>query len=400
MMRLAIFGSTGSIGRNTLRLLAHLKRGGEQPGYALVALSGQNNLSLLAQQARSWQPQYLLIGQPCTAAKKALFSGYNGEIIWGEQVLAEFAAGNSCDTLLLAISGSAALPATYAAASTGKRLLLANKEALVAAGELIVAAAGASNATLVPVDSEHNALWQCLGMPHLPGKLAQAVTRLELTASGGPFWNWSATEMCHASVAAACNHPNWRMGNKISVDSATMVNKALELIEAHWLFAMHPDHLDVLVHPQSLVHGLVHMRSGAVLAQLSLPDMRVALASALFGTAAPSSGVSRLSLLDYQNLNFYPPDNKRFAALPLVYQAMRDGQDRCLCFDISNEVANLAFREGRIPFGAIVETIDAVLQQSEATSLDCIEAVRQRQQQLAELAHKVTATRTTATSCL
>jgi len=386
-MRLALFGATGSIGRNTLKLLEESPQAREACN--LVALSGHNNLALLAEQARAWQPEQLLITQVFDAEKQALFHGYRGEILWGEAQLADYASSASCDNLLLAISGSAALPAAWAAANSGKRLLLANKEALVAAGELIVNAARASGAELAPVDSEHNALWQCLGMPRLPGKLPERVERLEITASGGPFWDWPADRMRHATLDEACRHPNWRMGAKISVDSATMVNKALELIEARWLFDT--ERLSVLVHPQSLVHGLIHMESGSTLAQLSQPDMRVALASALFGKKAPASGVKPLSLLDCSQLTFFPPDNQRFAAIPLVREAMRAGADRCLCFDISNEVANLAFREGRIPFGAIVETITEIMHTSQAMPLESIETVRHRQRELAAQTRKLIA---------
>ena len=380
-MKLAVFGATGSIGQSTLAVLEAVADTCD--ACEVVALSGHTNLPLLAKQAKLWQPKHLLIAQDYCPEKRSLFSHYKGDIVWGSSHLATYAASDACDTLLLAISGSAALSSAWAAACSGKRILLANKESLVAAGELIVAAAQRSGAQLVPVDSEHNALWQCLGFPRLPSALPLGVKRLEITASGGPFWRWSAKRMYNASVDQACNHPNWSMGDKISVDSATMVNKALELIEAQWLFSVPPEQLGVVVHPQSRIHALVHRQSGSTVAQLSLPDMRIALTVALFGDNAPATGVDHLSLFSCPELTFFQPDDRRFKALPLVQQAMRDGGDRCLCFDISNEVANRAFREGRIPFGAIVDIIDEMMHTSTRQRLTSIDDVYHRQHQLA-----------------
>jgi len=291
------------------------------------------------------------------------------ELRFGAAALEEIAAHPDCDTVMAAIVGAAGLGASLAAASAGKRLLLANKEALVLAGAPLMAAVRNSGALLVPVDSEHNAVFQCLG-----GAARQA-RRIVLTASGGPFRSVPLETLDRVTPEEACAHPNWVMGRKISVDSATMMNKGLEVIEAHWLFDVAPESIEVLIHPQSIVHSLVEFADGSVLAQMSNPDMRVPIAHALAHPERIDSGVKPLDLASVGRLTFEPPEERRFPCLAIAYAALRCGGGAPAVLNAANEVAVEAFLAGRMRFTAIAEVIGETMQRVAGGAGDTLESV-------------------------
>jgi 1-deoxy-D-xylulose-5-phosphate reductoisomerase len=301
---------------------------------------------------RKHKPRYaVLSGTAESAGLKQKFSQYT-ELLFGAPALEQVAAHPDCDAVMAAIVGAAGLASTQAAARAGKRVLLANKEALVMAGPLFTAAAREGGAQVVPVDSEHNAVFQCFSGRKL-------VKRIVLTASGGPFRSTPLERLSGVTPEQACAHPNWVMGRKISVDSATMMNKALEVIEARWLFDLPPERIEVLIHPQSIVHSMVEYVDGSVLAQLSNPDMRVPIAHALAYPERVESGVASLDLSRVQNLSFERPDERRFPCLPLAYAALRAGGTAPAVLNAANEVAVQAFLAGRLPFtgiGGVIET--------------------------------------------
>jgi len=282
---------------------------------------------------------------------------------------------------MAAIVGAAGLPAALAAAQAGKRVLLANKEALVAAGSLFMAAVRNSGAELLPIDSEHNAIFQCLpheGRASAPTDPAAGVRRLILTASGGPFRTKRWDELHQVTPAQACAHPNWSMGKKISVDSATMLNKGLEVIEAHWLFAMPPERINVVIHPQSVVHSMVEYEDGSVLAQLGQPDMRTPIAYGLGFPDRIESGVGLLDLALAGRLDFEQPDLDQFPCLRLSFDALKSGQAACIALNASNEIAVAAFLEGKLPYTSISSVIESTLNwqaQQSCRSLDSLEDV-------------------------
>jgi 1-deoxy-D-xylulose-5-phosphate reductoisomerase len=287
------------------------------------------------------------------------------EIRVGAQALADTAADPQCDSVMAAIVGAAGLPAALAAARSGKRVLLANKEALVAAGSLFMQAIRDNGAELLPIDSEHNAIFQCLphgGRAVAPDSPAPGVRRLLLTASGGPFRGRDLEDLHDVTPAQACAHPNWSMGRKISVDSATMLNKGLEVIEAHWLFAMPADRIEVVVHPQSVVHSMVEYDDGSVLAQLGQPDMRTPIAYGLGFPERLDSGVGPLDLTRLGRLDFEKPDLARFPCLALSFAALRAGQGACVALNAANEIAVEAFLSGRLPYTWIPRVIEASLE--------------------------------------
>ncbi|CFO22158.1 1-deoxy-D-xylulose 5-phosphate reductoisomerase [Bordetella pertussis] len=287
------------------------------------------------------------------------------EVRVGPRALAETAAAPECTTVMAAIVGAAGLPAALAAAQAGKRVLLANKEALVAAGSLFMAAVRENGAELLPIDSEHNAIFQCMpqgARAAAPTAPAPGVRRLLLTASGGPFRRQDPADLHEVTPAQACAHPNWSMGRKISVDSATMLNKGLEVIEAHWLFAMPSERIDVLIHPQSVVHSMVEYDDGSVLAQLGQPDMRTPIAYGLGFPERLASGVGLLDLTRWGRLDFEQPDLQRFPCLALSFAALRAGQPACVALNAANEVAVAAFLEGRLRYTWIARVIEAVLE--------------------------------------
>lgn len=353
-----ILGATGSVGRSALEVMAAQS---EPP--ALEALTAYRDVERLAQLARAHRPRVAVIADPvCGPALTAALSGTGIEIAAGMDALADVAGGTGSDTVLSAIVGAAGLLPTLAAVRAGKRVLIANKEPLVMAGGIVMAAARASGAEILPVDSEHNAIFQCLPTGYRCGQRPEGVERLILTASGGPFRSWSRAEMAAATPAQAVAHPNWEMGAKISVDSATMMNKGLEVIEAHWLFATAAEHIDIVVHPQSIVHSLVVYRDGSLLAQMGAPDMRIPIANALGHPERLPSGAATLDLIRAGSLQFEPADAERFPCLRLARAAI-DGTDAApTVLNAANEVAVEAFLSGRLAFDGIAAVIEATLE--------------------------------------
>jgi len=361
--RVAILGATGSIGESTLDVIArHPDR------LAVYALSAHSRMERLAEQAMASRAAVVVV--PADAARRRSLAAWPAgkpapEIRVGAQALAETAADAECDTVMAAIVGAAGLPSALAAARAGKRVLLANKEALVAAGGLFMQAIRENGAELLPIDSEHNAIFQCLPQgPHAgaPTESARGVRRLLLTASGGPFRRNDPQDLHDVTPEQACAHPNWSMGRKISVDSATMLNKGLEVIEAHWLFAMPADRIEVLIHPQSVVHSMVEYEDGSVLAQLGQPDMRTPIAYGLGFPDRLASGVGPLDLARCGRLEFETPDLDRFPCLRLAFEALRSGQGACIALNAANEVAVEAFLAGRLRYTWIPRVITAALE--------------------------------------
>ncbi|HEU4699850.1 MAG TPA: 1-deoxy-D-xylulose-5-phosphate reductoisomerase [Gemmatimonadales bacterium] len=363
----AVLGSTGSIGRSALAVLAR-----QREHFRVVALTAGRNGELLAEQARAWRPAFLGL---CHAEEST--AGLPAGTATGCEALVEAATRPDVDIVLNAVVGAAGLEATLAALRAGKRVALANKESLVMAGDLVAEAARAGGGELVPVDSEHSAVLQCLDGRAEAAREGGVLARLVLTASGGPFRTWAAERVQSATVAEALNHPTWRMGAKITVDSATLVNKALEVIEAHFLFGLPYDALDVVVHPQSIVHALVEFRDGSVLAQLGFPSMELPILYALTHPARlPDAGVRRFDPVAAGPLTFEPVRADVFRAFGLGVAAGRAGGTAPAVFNAANEIAVAAFLDGALPFGQIAEVIERVLDAHVVGAADTLEAVR------------------------
>ena len=351
MRRLSVFGATGSVGQSALDLVRR-----DRDAWQIVVLSANSDVAELARLAREFTPEVAVIGDPARhdELKTALADTHIG-VAAGADALVD-AARLPADLVLAAIVGTAGLAPTMAAIEAGCDVALANKESLVSAGELMIAAAQRSGATILPVDSEHNAIFQCLA----GGRLDQ-VRRIILTASGGPFRTMSAEAMARVTPAQAVAHPNWSMGAKISVDSATMMNKGLELIEAHHLFPVGLDRIEILVHPQSVIHSLVEYVDCSTLAQLGSPDMRIPIASALAWPQRMATPCAPLDLAAIARLDFEAPDEARFPATALCRAAIAEGGARPAQLNAANEVAVAAFLAGRISFPAIIDTVKRVL---------------------------------------
>jgi len=383
--RVAVLGATGSIGTSTLDVVAR------HPGRlrATVLAAGSRVDALLALCA-AHRPLHAVIGDETLypALRDGLRdAGLGTRAHAGDAALQALVAGDDCDTVVAAIVGAAGLPSTLAAARAGKRLLLANKESLVLAGELLVEAAHAAGALVVPVDSEHNAIFQCLGTAGGRATGDGELRRIVLTASGGPFRGWTRERMRDVTPAQAVAHPKWSMGPKISVDSATLMNKGLEVIEAHHLFGLPGARIDVLVHPQSLVHSLVEFADGSTLAQLGLPDMRTALAVGLGWPGRIASGVEGLDLLAHGRLDFEAPDRGAFPCLGLAYAALEAGGTAPAVLNAANEVAVSSFLQGRIGFLSIPALVEACLEAlppEPASSLDVLLAADAQARALAQ----------------
>jgi len=352
-MNLAIFGATGSVGASTLDVVArHAGR------YRVFALTANGSADALLELCQRHRPRYaVLSGVAENIELRKRFAAHGTELMFGAAALEHIAAHPETQTVMAAIVGAAGLASTLAALRTGKRVLLANKEALVMAGPLVTAAARASGAQILPVDSEHNAVFQCFSDNKF-------VRKIVLTASGGPFRAAPAESLGAVTPEQACAHPNWVMGRKISVDSATMMNKGLEVIEARWLFDLAPERIEVLIHPQSIVHSLVEYQDGSMIAQLSNPDMRVPIAHALAWPERIDSGAKSLDLAAIRSLSFEKPDLNRFPCLGLAYEALRAGGTAPAVLNAANEVAVAAFLDRRLPFtgiaGVIADTLSAV----------------------------------------
>jgi 1-deoxy-D-xylulose-5-phosphate reductoisomerase len=360
--RITILGSTGSIGLNTLDVIArHPER------FVVYALSAHSRIEQLAAQALETGARVVIVPNDSAAdlfKKSWPERSTCPEIRIGQQALIDTAADHETDVVMAAIVGAAGLPSALAAAQAGKRVLLANKEALVAAGSLFMAAVKQSGAELLPIDSEHNAIFQCLphdGRASAPTSPSEGVRRLILTASGGPFRTKKWAQLHHVTPEQACAHPNWSMGKKISVDSATMLNKGLEVIEAHWLFAMPADRIHVVIHPQSVVHSMVEYEDGSVIAQLGQPDMRTPIAYGLGFPERISSGVGILDLALAGRLDFEQPDLEQFPCLKLSFEALRSGQGACISLNAANEIAVASFLDGKLSYTRISALIENTL---------------------------------------
>jgi 1-deoxy-D-xylulose-5-phosphate reductoisomerase len=347
--RLAILGSTGSVGTSTLDVVArHPDR------FEVVGLTSYQRTDLLVQQCLQFRPRVAVLptaerAAEVRAALKA--AGSATEVQHGAQALCELAAAEDVHSVMASIVGAAGLPPCMAAARAGKRLLLANKEALVVGGALFMQAVKEGGATLLPIDSEHSAIFQCL--PEDRSSWARRIDHIILTASGGPFRQREPATLHEVTPAQAVAHPNWVMGRKISVDSATMMNKALEVIEARWLFDLAPENIRVVIHPQSIIHSMVVCRDGSVLAQLGSPDMKVPIAYGLSFPERIESGAPRLDFLQMQALHFEAPDPRRFPGLQLAWEALRGPDGSTAVLNAANEVAVAAFLDGTISFTAI-----------------------------------------------
>ncbi len=373
--RLCILGATGSIGVSTLDVVArHPDR------YKVFALTGHSRMQVLAEQCLRHRPEYAVVAEPAQASELAARlrdAGVTTEVLAGADKLAWVASHERTDAVMAAIVGAAGLRPTMAAAQAGKKVLLANKEALVMSGALLMEAVRASGAQLLPIDSEHNAIFQCMPRSYQSGLERVGVRRILLTASGGPFRQMDVASLASVTPAQACAHPNWSMGQKISVDSASMMNKGLELIEACWLFDARPDQVEIVVHPQSVVHSLVDYVDGSVLAQLGNPDMRTPIAHALAWPERVDSGVSALDLLAVAQLNFERPDPLRFPCLRLAREAAEAGGTSCAILNAANEIAVEAFLQQRIGFTAIPVIIEHALEQQAAEPVRDLEQVMQ-----------------------
>jgi 1-deoxy-D-xylulose-5-phosphate reductoisomerase len=371
---IAILGSTGSIGRNTLDVIErHPDR------YRVIALTGNSNIELLARQCARFGARYAVTAEADKAGQlEALLARHDCDtrVMSGQEGLRRVAGLAEVETVMAAIVGAAGLGSSLHAARCGKRLLLANKESMVIAGHLFARAARDSGATIIPVDSEHNALFQALPAGFEEGLEAAGVEQLVLTASGGPFLERPGSELGAVTPAEACAHPNWNMGRKISVDSATLMNKGLEVIEAHWLFNASPGQISVVIHPQSIVHSMVVYRDGSVLAQLGMPDMRTPIAHALAWPERIESGVERLDLTEMANLEFHSPDTERFPCLRLAFEALEAGDTAAIALNAANEVAVEAFLEHRIGFTGIPAVIARTVKERPVGSIDSLEEIQ------------------------
>ncbi len=360
MKRVAVLGSTGSIGMSTLDVLAkHPDR------FEVSVLAASASDGRLLEQCLRHRPRVAVLQSTEAAARlqaALLAEGVRIEVLCGPEALAGCAAAPDVDIVMAAIVGAAGLPSTLAAAQAGKRVLLANKESLVVAGPILLEAARTHGATLIPIDSEHNAIFQCLPPSLETGRRVPGVRRILLTASGGPFLRAPREQMARATPEQACAHPRWNMGRKISVDSATLMNKGLELIEACLLFGMEPSQVEVVVHPQSIVHSLVEYVDGSILAQLGNPDMRTPIAHALGWPERIASGVQSLDLAMAARLEFEAPDVGRFPALRLARSAAEAGGTAPAALNAANEVAVAGFLNGRLDFLGIPRLIESVLE--------------------------------------
>ncbi|MCF5700535.1 1-deoxy-D-xylulose-5-phosphate reductoisomerase [Pseudomonas syringae] len=371
--QITVLGATGSIGLSTLDVIArHPER------YRVFALSGFTRLSELFALCVRHVPQYAVV--PQAEAARSLqddlrAAGVPTRVLVGEEGLCQVAAAPEVDAVMAAIVGAAGLRPTLAAVEAGKKILLANKEALVMSGALFMQAVRKSGSVLLPIDSEHNAIFQCMPQDFARGLSAVGVRRILLTASGGPFRQTPMAELAHVSPDQACAHPNWSMGRKISVDSASMMNKGLELIEACWLFDAKPAQVEVVIHPQSVIHSLVDYVDGSVLAQLGNPDMRTPIANALAWPERIDSGVAPLDLFAIARLDFEAPDEERFPCLRLARQAAEAGDSAPAMLNAANEVAVAAFLDGRVRYLEIASIIDEVLNLEPVVALDDLETV-------------------------
>jgi 1-deoxy-D-xylulose-5-phosphate reductoisomerase len=382
---LTILGSTGSIGMSTLDVVTrHPDR------FQIIALTANHSIEKMLEQCRLFRPRYAVMLDKDSGEKLQMAvreAGIATEVMWGVESLEKVASLPEVDTVMAAIVGAAGIRPTFAAARAGKQVLLANKETLVMAGRIFMDVVKQHQATLLPIDSEHNAIFQSLPH-HFTGDLAAVgVRRILLTASGGPFRQSSLASLEQVTPEQACAHPNWVMGQKISVDSATMMNKGLEVIEAHWLFNAAPEKIQVVIHPQSVIHSMVEYVDGSVLAQLGNPDMRTPIAHALGLPDRIETGVAPLDMFKIGRLDFEEPDFKRFPCLGLAYQALAAGGSTPAILNAANEVAVESFLKRRMPFTAIPIMIEQVMQSVSRKDIASLEDVLEADREAREKAH-------------
>jgi 1-deoxy-D-xylulose-5-phosphate reductoisomerase len=373
MQSLTILGATGSIGVSTLDVVArHPDR------YRIFALTGQTRIDVLAEQCAQFQPEVAVVVDADAAERLQKLirdRGLKTNVVYGEQALCDVASADACDTVMAAIVGAAGLGPSLAAARAGKKLLLANKEALVISGQLFMDAIAASGSTLLPIDSEHNAIFQCLPIGYQRVPPQHGIRKILLTASGGPFLDRELSSFDSITPEQAVAHPNWSMGRKISVDSATMMNKGLEVIEAHWLFGASASQIEVVIHPQSVIHSMVAYADGSVLAQLGNPDMRTPIAHALAYPERIDSGVDAIDLARIGQLDFREPDRVRFPCLQLAFDVLHAGGSAPAVLNAANEVAVQAFLDKQISFSRISALIAETLSRVPAASVDTLESL-------------------------
>ncbi|MCG7656162.1 1-deoxy-D-xylulose-5-phosphate reductoisomerase [Wielerella bovis] len=369
MQILTILGSTGSIGVSTLDVISR-----HPDKFSVFALAGHSQVDKLAEQCHQFQPRYAVVADEQRAqALRPLLGSLKTEILFGEQALIDVATASEVTGVMCAIVGAAGLPSALAAAQSGKTIYLANKETLVVSGSLFMETARQHGAKVLPIDSEHNAIFQVLPQNYSGSLKKHGINAIILTASGGSFLHTDLADLPHITPAQAVKHPNWSMGQKISVDSSTMMNKGLELIEAHWLFNCPPEQLEVVIHPQSIIHSMVRYADGSVLAQMGLPDMRTPIAYCLGLPERIDSGVGALDFSKIAALTFQEPDFARYPCLKLAYDAMYAGGSAPCVLNAANEVAVAAFLRGQIRFTDIARVVEHSLAKHVSGSLNSID---------------------------
>lgn len=379
MKNIVILGSTGSIGRQTLEVIdLHRDK------FKLIALSARSNVDLLIEQAKKFRPQYVVITNGNTDKVRKELAGEKIEILEGYDHLSTIASLPQVDIVVTALVGFAGLIPTLTAIEHGKDIALANKETLVVAGEIVTRKAAENNVKILPVDSEHSAIFQCL-----MGEENSAVEKIYLTASGGPFRGMSRNDLQHITKEQALKHPNWSMGNKITIDSATLMNKGLEAIEARWLFGLRPEQIDIIIHPQSIIHSLVQFVDGSIKAQMGLPDMRLPIQLALSYPERLPNDFPRFNFMDYPQLTFEKPDTQVFRCLAIALEAMRKGGNYPCVMNAANEIAVHAFLSDQIGFLDIADIVEETLNKAEYiqspdidTYLECDRKARETAEQI------------------
>lgn len=369
MKNITILGATGSIGLNTLDVVSR-----HPDQFSVFAVSANSDWKSLIQICKDHQPSFAVLSEEASAEKLRAVVSPGVQVLCGEDSLDEIAAHPNTDFVMAAIVGGAGMSSTFSAAKAGKRIMLANKESLILGGNLLMGLVKNSGAEIIPVDSEHSAIFQCLKGG------SDGLSKIQLTASGGPFLKTSFENLKSATPEQACNHPNWKMGKKISVDSATMMNKGLEIIEASFLFGLSASQIEVVIHPQSIVHSFVYFDDGSVLSQLGLPDMRSAIAYALSHPRRIKSGVKALDLTQQESLEFHQPDLKKYKCLELAYLALEQGKSAPGTLNAANEVAVNAFLKNKIGFLDIPEVVEKTLQEVSCQNLDTLESVVENDQ--------------------
>lgn len=378
MKEVSILGATGSIGLNTLEVISR-----HTDKYKVFALSANKSWQKMLLLCKTHMPTYAVLVDPDAAESLRKTAPEGVTVLSGENALIEIASHKEVDYVMAAVVGSAGMASTLAAVDTGKRVMLANKESLVLAGDLLINAAKKSGAELIPVDSEHSAIFQCL-----QGGI-DGLKKIQLTASGGPFLKTPIHELKHVTPERACQHPNWTMGRKISIDSATMMNKGLEVIEATFLFGLSSNQIEVVIHPQSIIHSFVYFNDGSVLSQLGLPDMRSAISYALSYPERHNSGVEDLDLTKQKPLEFISPNMAIFPCLGLAYEALKQGKNAPGTLNASNEIAVEAFLGNKIGFLDISKTIEKTLLDVPVSNVDTLERVVENDQLSRQIARSV-----------